>query len=85
MQIREKILVIEDEKSIAQFIAAVLSENGYETVQARSGAEALSMISSHCPDLIILDLGLPDMDGLEILRQLRGWSSLPVVVVSARS
>ncbi|MCI8574588.1 MAG: response regulator transcription factor, partial [Oscillibacter sp.] len=51
MQIREKILVIEDEKSIAQFIAAVLSENGYETVQARSGAEALSMISSHCPDL----------------------------------
>ncbi|MCF2615889.1 response regulator transcription factor [Oscillibacter valericigenes] len=85
MNIREKILVVEDEKSIAHFISSVLSANGYESMQARSGSEALSMISSHCPDLIILDLGLPDMDGLEILRQLRSWSSLPVVVVSARS
>ena len=85
MNIREKILVVEDEKSIAHFISSVLSANGYEAMQARSGSEALSMISSHCPDLIILDLGLPDMDGLEILRQLRNWSSLPVVVVSARS
>lgn len=85
MQIREKILVVEDEKNIAQFIAAVLSGSGYEAIQVRSGTEALSMISSHCPDLVILDLGLPDMDGLEILRQLRSWSSLPVVVVSARS
>ena len=85
MNIREKILVIEDEKPISRFISAVLTSNGYEAMQARSGSEALSMISSHCPDLIILDLGLPDMDGLEILRQLRSWSSLPVVVVSARS
>ena len=85
MNIREKILVVEDEKSIAHFISSVLSANGYEAMQARSGSEALSIISSHCPDLIILDLGLPDMDGLEILRQLRSWSSLPVVVVSARS
>lgn len=85
MNIREKILVVEDEKGIAQFIAAVLDGQGYETIQARTGAEGLSMISSHCPDLVILDLGLPDMDGLDILRQLRSWSSLPVVVVSARS
>ena len=85
MNIREKILVVEDEKSIAHFISTVLANNGYEAMQARSGSEAISMISSHCPDLIILDLGLPDMDGLEILRQLRSWSSLPVVVVSARS
>lgn len=85
MHIREKILIIEDEKSISHFISTVLNNNGYESMQARSGSEALSMISSHCPDLIILDLGLPDMDGLEILRQLREWSSLPVVVVSARS
>ena len=84
MNIREKILVIEDEKSISHFISTVLNSNGYEAMQARSGTEALSMISSHCPDLIILDLGLPDMDGLDILRQLRSWSSLPVVV-SARS
>ena len=85
MNIREKILVVEDEKSISHFISTILNSNGYEAMQARSGTEALSMISSHCPDLIILDLGLPDMDGLEILRQLRTWSSLPVVVVSARS
>ena len=85
MNIREKVLVVEDEKSISHFISAILNSNGYEAMQARTGTEALSMISSHCPDLIILDLGLPDMDGLEILRQLRTWSSLPVVVVSARS
>lgn len=85
MNIREKILVVEDEKSISHFISAILNSNGYEAMQARTGTEALSMISSHCPDLIILDLGLPDMDGLDILRQLRTWSSLPVVVVSARS
>ena len=85
MNIREKILVVEDEQSIAHFISTVLTSNGYEAMQASSGTEALSMISSHCPDLIILDLGLPDMYGLEILRQLRSWTSLPVVVVSARS
>lgn len=85
MNIREKILVVEDEKSIAHFISAILNTNGYEALQAVSGTEALSMISSHCPDLIILDLGLPDMDGLEVLRSLREWSSLPVVVVSART
>ena len=85
MMIREKILVIEDEKSISHFICTVLNNNGYEAMQAQTGEEALSMISSHCPDLVILDLGLPDMDGLDILRKLREWSSLPVVVVSARS
>lgn len=85
MNIREKILVVEDERSIAHFISAILTSNGYETMQARTGQEALSIISSHCPDVIILDLGLPDMDGLDVLRQLRSWSSIPVVVVSARS
>ena len=85
MNIREKILVVEDEKSISHFICTILTSNGYEAMKAYSGQEALSMISSHCPDLIILDLGLPDMDGVEVLKNLRTWSSLPVVVVSARS
>ncbi|HIX89807.1 MAG TPA: response regulator transcription factor [Candidatus Agathobaculum pullicola] len=85
MNIREKILIVEDEKSIAHFISTILTSNGYETIQARTGNEAMTMISSHCPDLVILDLGLPDMDGMEVLRSLRSWSSLPVVVVSARS
>ena len=85
MKIREKILIVEDEKSISHFISSTLSSNGYDPMQAYSGKEAQSMISSYCPDLVILDLGLPDMDGMDILRQLRSWSSLPVVVVSARS
>ena len=85
MTIREKVLIVEDEKSIAHFISTILSSNGYDPLLARSGAEAMTMISSHCPDLVILDLGLPDMDGIEVLRSLREWSSLPVVVVSARS
>lgn len=85
MNIKEKILVVEDEKSIAHFISTVLNNNGYEAMRARTGQEALSMVSSHCPDLIILDLGLPDMDGMDLLKNIRSWSGLPVVVVSARS
>ena len=85
MNIREKILVIEDEKSIAHFISTILTANGYEAMRAASGAEAMSMISSHCPDLVILDLGLPDMDGLEVLQKLRSWSDVPVIIISART
>lgn len=76
MTIREKILIVEDEKSIAHFISTILTTNGYETILAKTGTEAMTMLSSHCPDLVILDLGLPDMDGIEVLRSLRGWSSL---------
>lgn len=85
MNIREKILIVEDEKSIAHFISTILNSNDYETLLARSGSEAKTMISSHCPDLVILDLGLPDMDGMDVLTQLRAWSLMPVVVVSART
>lgn len=84
MTIREKILVIEDEQTISNFISAILTANGYDVLLARNGAVADSMIASHCPDIIILDLGLPDMDGMEILAGLRKWSTLPVIVVSAR-
>ena len=85
MNIREKILVIEDEKSIARFISTILTANGYEAMRAASGAEAMSMISSHCPDLVILDLGLPDLDGTEIIRRVRSWAKTPIIVISARS
>ncbi len=83
--IREKILVIEDEKSISRLICSVLRKQEYGVIQAWSGKEGMMLISSACPDLVILDLGLPDMDGMEILRELRGWSAMPVIVVSARS
>ena len=85
MTIREKILIVEDEKSIAHFISTILTTNGYETILAKTGTEAMTMLSSHCPDLIILDLGLPDMDGMTILRSVREWSKVPILVVSARS
>ena len=85
MNIREKILIVEDEKSIAHFISTILNSNDYETLLARSGSEAKTMISSHCPDLVILDLGLPDMDGMKILQGVREWSAMPVIVVSART
>ena len=85
MNIREKILVIEDEKSIARFISTILTANGYEAMRAASGAEAMSMISSHCPDCILLDLGLPDLDGTEIIRRVRSWAKTPIIVISARS
>ena len=85
MNIREKILVIEDEKSIARFISTILTANGYEAMRAASGAEAMSMISSHCPDLVILDLGLPDRDGLELIRTVRQKYMTPIVVLSART
>ena len=85
MNIREKILIVEDEKSIAHFISTILTANGYEAMRASTGAEAMSMISSHCPDLVILDLGLPDMDGLEVLQKLRSWSDVPVIIISART
>ena len=85
MNIREKILIVEDEKSIAHFISTILTANGYEAMRASTGAEAMSMISSHCPDLVILDLGLPDMDGVEVIKKIRTWSNLPIIVISARS
>ncbi len=78
------ILIAEDEKGISNFISTTLLANNYKPLQAYTGQSALSMISSHCPDLIILDLGLPDMDGLEILKEIRNWTGTPVIVVSAR-
>ena len=84
MKIKDKIMIVEDEQSISNFISMILTANDYDTMIVRSGEEALTMVASHCPDLIILDLGLPDMDGIEVLRSVRQWSNLPIVVVSAR-
>ena len=80
----EEILIVEDEQPIAHVLTTILSANGYHTLQASTGTLARSIINSHCPRLILLDLGLPDMEGLELLRWLRGWSGVPVLVVSAR-
>ena len=85
MNIRDKVLLIEDERTIRSFMQAILTANGYDVLMAGTGAMADTMISSHCPDIIILDLGLPDIDGMTILRNVRKWSKIPILVVSARS
>ena len=86
MTIREKILIVEDEKSIAHFISTILTTNGYETILAKTGTEAMTMLSSHCPDLVILDLGLPDMDGIEVLKRTRAAGKrLPIIMLTAKS
>ena len=85
MNIRDKILIVEDEKSISGFLKTVLTGNGYDVILAHSGAEAFSMVSSHCPDLVVLDLGLPDIDGMDIIEAIRQWTQLPIIVVSART
>ena len=85
MTVKDKVLIVEDEKSISGLIKAILTANGYDVLLASNGSEAFSMISSHCPDLVVLDLGLPDMDGMDIIKAVRSWTSLPIIVVSARS
>ena len=61
MKIKDKVLIVEDEQSISSFISMILTAKGYDTIIVNTGEEALTMISSHCPDLIVLDLGLPDI------------------------
>lgn len=85
MEIKNKVLVIEDERRISNFLCTVLRANNFDVITADTGTDANAVINSHCPDVIILDLGLPDMDGTEILRSVRKWSSMPIIVVSARS
>lgn len=80
-----KILLIEDEVNIVNFIKAKLESNGYQTISATGMRDGLMMTTSHCPDLIILDLGLPDADGMEVIRVIREKSLLPIIVLSARS
>ena len=79
-----KILVVEDEKAVGNFLAAILTDQKYQVIHASNGREALTMSTSHRPELILLDLGLPDIDGVDVLRNVRGWSDMPVIVVSAR-
>jgi len=84
MENKPLILVVEDEKPIRNFICVTLVSRGFRTLEATTGFNALSLSMSHKPDIIILDLGLPDIDGLEIIKKVREWSKMPIVVVSAR-
>lgn len=79
-----KVLVVDDEPAIHRFLAPVLEIEGYLVLRADTGQQALDLASERRPDVVVLDLGLPDIDGKDVLRQLRRWSGVPVVVLSAR-
>lgn len=78
------ILVIEDDIQIRRFLKTALTSNGYRFIEATSGYEGVSITSLQHPDLIILDIGLPDIDGLEVTRRLREWTKIPIIMLSVR-
>jgi two-component system KDP operon response regulator KdpE len=81
---RANVLVVEDEAPMRRFLRAALENEGYQVTEAASAREGMTMVLGHPPDLILLDLGLPDADGTTVLNRVREWSQLPVVVLSAR-
>lgn len=78
------VLIVEDESRISSFMNTILSVNNYSVISATNGKEALALVTSHCPDVILLDLGLPDMDGTTLIKTIREWTTIPIIVVSAR-
>ena len=78
------ILVIEDDAQIRRFLRATLAAEGYQSHEATTAAEGMAQAAARQPELVLLDLGLPDRDGLEVIRHIREWSQMPIVVVSAR-
>jgi two-component system KDP operon response regulator KdpE len=78
------VLVVDDEAPIRRFLRATLSSHGFRVAEAATAGEALERLAASPPDLVLLDLGLPERDGLDVLVELRGWSAVPVIVLSAR-
>lgn len=82
--LKETILIVEDDLQIRNFIAYSLKNEGYNTKIATTGTQAMNILVTETVDMVILDLGLPDIDGLDVLQRLREWSEIPVIIVSAR-
>lgn len=81
---KQTVMIVEDEANITRFISTILKANDYCVITAQNGTDACAMASSHLPDVILLDLGLPDIDGLKVIKRIREWSNIPIIVVSAR-
>ena len=79
------ILVVEDDPPVRNLITTTLKTNDYRYLSAANGEAAIMEASSHNPDVVLLDLGLPDMDGVQVIQKIRSWSNLPIIVISARS
>ena len=84
-EVAPKVVVIEDEKQIRRFVRAALEDEGCHVYEAETGAQGLVEAGTRKPDLVILDLGLPDRDGVDVIRDLRSWSEVPVIILSARA
>lgn len=82
---RATVLLIEDDENMADIISKSLKEENFKVVSAKTGKEGISLTSSICPEVILLDLGLPDIDGTQVIMQLRQWTNIPIIVISARS
>jgi two-component system KDP operon response regulator KdpE len=80
----QRVLVVDDEMPIRRYLRAALGAEGFSIYEAANGQEAIQGVLAHRPDLIILDLGLPDMDGIQVTRQLREWSTIPIIILSVR-
>ncbi|HKQ96341.1 MAG TPA: response regulator, partial [Candidatus Polarisedimenticolia bacterium] len=78
------ILVVEDDPQIRRFLRAALPAHGFRLLEAETGADGLTQAATRAPEVVLLDLGLPDLDGLDFIRRLREWSAMPVIVLSAR-
>ena len=79
------ILVVEDDAPIRNLITTTLKTQDYKYIAAATASEALQQATIHAPDVMLLDLGLPDLDGIEVIRRIRSWSAMPIIVISARS
>ncbi len=79
------ILIVEDEPQIRHFLRTTLTAEGYRVIEAENGERGVIEAATHKPDLVMVDLGLPDLDGVEVVKQIRAWSALPILIVSARS
>lgn len=82
---RQRILVVEDDPAVRNLVTTALDLNGYDVERAETGELAVMEAASRNPDLIMLDLGLPDIDGVEVISKIRGWSAVPIIVISART
>jgi two-component system KDP operon response regulator KdpE len=80
-----RVLVVDDEPQILRFLRASLGASGFEVIEAETGAEALKRTAADAPEIVVLDLGLPDMDGKDVIKSLREWSEIPIIVLSARA
>jgi len=79
------VLVVEDDMPIRNLISTTLKTHEYKFLTAKDGNDAIMQASSHNPDIVLLDLGLPDIDGIEVIKKIRSWSNMPIIVISARS